>query len=160
MMISLLDIMLTVVILYFAITAAYNGFINEIFGKLAFFLGFVGAVFLCGMLSPYFDHIVRSRILSACLSFMIIFAVIFLFVKIIQMLVSGIFRGKIAHSLDQALGFVFGLMEGVGIVCLFLIIAVAQPWGNTAHFREICFYWELLGPSLAPSVDFVAAHLR
>ena len=84
--------MLTVVILYFAITAAYNGFINEIFGKLAFFLGFVGAVFLCGMLTPYFDHIVRSRILSACLSFMIIFAVIFLFVKIIQMLVSGIFR--------------------------------------------------------------------
>jgi len=160
MMISLLDIVLTLVVLYFAVSASRNGFIAEVFGKLAFIFGFVGAVYLCGLLTPYFDQIVRSHILSACLSFMIIFAVIFLFIKIIQMLLSGIFRGKIARSLDRSLGFVFGLMEGVAFVCLFLIVVKAQPWADTSNFKDVCFYWEILEPTLTPSVDFVSAHLK
>jgi len=160
MMISLLDIILTVIILYFAISAARHGFLKELFGKLAFIIGFLGGVYLCGILTPYIDQIVRSHILSAILSFMLIFAAIFLFIKIIQIILSGIFKGEIAKSLDRALGFFLGAFEGIILVCLFLILVKAQPWINTDNFSNICSYWYLLEPILSPSVDFVSSHLN
>ena len=160
MMISLLDVALCVVVLYFALSAARHGFLKELFGKLSFIIGFLGAVFLCGILTPYFDNIVRSHLLSACLSFMLIFAVIFLFVKIVQMLLSGIFRGEIMRSLDKALGFIFGGIEGIVAVSLALILVKAQPWADTSRLGEICYFWEVLEPTLTPFVDFVSARLK
>lgn len=157
MMISILDVFFTVVILYFVISSGRHGFLKEVFGKLAFLLGFIGAVFLCGRLVPYLDQIVRSHILSVCLSFMLIFIVIFLFVKIFQMILSGFIKGEIMKSLDHALGILLGLVEGVLIVCLCLILIKAQPWIDTSNFNNVCLYWDLFEPNLTPFVDYVGS---
>lgn len=160
MMISLFDIFLSIIILYFAVSSYKHGLIRELFGKLSFILGLLGGVFLCGLLTPYLDQVVRSHILSVILSFLLIFTVIFLFLKIIQILLSGIFKGEILKSLDKALGFFFGVLEGVILVCLLLISIKAQPWISTVNFKEYCFYWEILEETLMPAVDFVASHIR
>ncbi|MBQ5537667.1 MAG: CvpA family protein [Treponema sp.] len=159
MMISLLDVILAVVVFYFAVSAARNGLLKEVFGKLAVILGVVFGVYFCGLLSPYIRKTVDFPILDYILAFMLIFAGVFLLVKIVQIILGGFLKGEILGSLNHALGFFFGFFEGMIIVCSVLIILNAQPWVDVSRLVDNSGLWQFLRPALSPSVEFVSSRI-
>lgn len=159
MMISLVDIIFILIILYFAISSAQNGLIKEVFGKLAVIFGVLAGVYFCGILTPYLARIVNFPVLDTILAFMLIFTAVFLFIKIVQIILSGLFKCEVLKSLDKALGFFLGVIEGTLIVSAVLILIVAQPWFNSSKLIENCAVWKFLEPILSPSVAFVSSKL-
>ncbi len=117
-----------ILILVFAVSAAINGFIKELFSKLAVVAGIIAAVYFGATLAPYFKQIIDNSTVDLILSFVLLFITAFLAVKIIQILFAGVFSSEIMGSLDRVLGFVFGAVEGCAIVCCIIIILKAQPW--------------------------------
>ena len=152
MTLTFLDMIFSVFILAIALLALINGFIKEIFGKLAVILGFISAFTFCRFFEPYVESVVHIPVVSIVLSFLLIFIVTFLLVKIIQMLAGAVFSGEIMKSLDRVLGFMFGVIEGLFLVGILLIIIASQPWFDVSAVIEKSLYWKLLLPFISPSI--------
>ena len=86
------------------------------------------------MLSVPMMDFVKNQIASDVLSFLVIFIAVFLFIKIIQTILSKVFDGEIMKGLDRSLGFFFGLVEGIVIVYVFIFLALKQPWFPKPEF--------------------------
>ena len=63
--------------------------------------------------------------------------------------VQKIFSGAILKSLDRFLGLVFGLVEGVAVVCIILLILTAQPWFNTDSILKGSLFLKYLEPVIS-----------
>ena len=129
-----IDIIFIAIILVFAIVSAVKGFINAIFNKLCWILGLIAAFLFYNMLSVPMMDFVKNQIASDILSFLVIFIAVFLFIKIIQTILSKVFDGEIMKGLDRSLGFFFGLVEGIVIVYVFIFLALKQPWFPKPEF--------------------------
>ena len=129
-----IDIIFIAIILVFAIVSAIKGFINAIFNKLCWILGLIAAFLFYNMLSVPMMDFVKNQIASDILSFLVIFIAVFLFIKIIQTILSKVFDGEIMKGLDRSLGFFFGLVEGIVIVYVFIFLALKQPWFPKPEF--------------------------
>ncbi len=129
-----IDVIFLAIILVFAIVSAIKGFINAIFNKLCWILGLIAAFLFYKMLSVPMMDFVKNQIASDVLSFLVIFIAVFLFIKIIQTILSKVFDGEIMKGLDRSLGFFFGLVEGIVIVYVFIFLALKQPWFPKPEF--------------------------
>ncbi len=145
---TFIDIIFSIIILFFAVMACAKGFIKELFGKLAVIAGVLVSLFFCSKLSPYLEKFINSSLVCTILSFILLFITTFLLVKIVQSLIGGLFSGEILKSLDRILGFVFGLLEGLLIICVIFIIVKAQPWIDLSVVTDGSFYWSVLGKFL------------
>ena len=65
------------------------------------------------------------------------------------------FESDIMKGLDRALGFLFGLVEGVVIVCFVLTLLYAQPWFNVDNLLQDSFFHNFLGKFLAAPADSI-----
>lgn len=126
---SLLDIIFLCILLIFTFSVYQKGFINEIFAKLAFIIGGLVAVFL----SPYFALNVltsfisiKSNLLLYIISFLFLFSIVYLIIKMIGSIIGYIFEFPILKSLDHSLGAILGLLEGSIIVCLIIELMLMQ----------------------------------
>lgn len=126
---SLLDIIFLCILLVFTFSVYQKGFINEIFAKLAFIIGGLVAVFL----SPYFALNVltsfisiKSNLLLYIISFLFLFSIVYLIIKMIGSIIGYIFEFPILKSLDHSLGAILGLLEGSIIVCLIIELMLMQ----------------------------------
>ena len=153
---TFIDIIFAIIVLVFAIMACTNGFIKELFGKVSVILGIFVASFFCGALKPYMAKIINNSAVSLVVSFLLLFIVTFLFVKIIQYMVGNFLSGEILQSLDRVLGFFFGLFEGLIVVCCVFIIIQAQPWfEGLKEFFSNGFFWSILGKLLDKPISYV-----
>lgn len=147
-----MDVFFLILVLFFAITVCFKGFLKELFGKTALVAGIVVAVIYSSCLSPYLENFIKIKTLCLVIAFVLLFIVTFLLVKIIQTLVSSFFSGDILKSLDKILGFALGAVEGLCVVCALLIVIKAQPWFSSA-FIDRTFFWSCLEPLLQRPVD-------
>lgn len=152
MTLTFLDMIFSVFILAIALLSLINGFIKELFGKLAAILAFVSAFTFCRFFEPYVESVVHIPVVAIVLSFLLIFVVTFLLVKIIQMLVGAVFSGEMLKSLDRTLGFLFGVLEGLFLVGVLLVVIASQPWFDVSGVVEQSLYWKLLFPFISPSI--------
>ncbi len=150
---TLLDAVFFLMILCFAVTAAVNGFIKELFSKLAVVAGVVCAVYFGALLAPYFKPLVDNSSVDLILSFAVLFIASFLAVKILQIIFSGIFNSEIMGSLNRVLGFVFGFLEGCVIVACLIILLKAQPWFSADSFLEKSTIVQHALPYLASPIE-------
>lgn len=142
-MISLpiIDLIFFCILLIFAITACFKGFVNELFDRGAPIIGLWAAIIfykrLAALLFPY----LRFQILANVFGFILVFILVFLVVKIAQQIIGNIFAGKIFRQLDHTLGFAFGVLEGLAVIALILILLNSQPWFNVSSIvKESIFY--------------------
>ncbi len=156
MTLSFIDVIFLIIMLIFAVAACAKGFIRELFGKLAVIAGLVAAFLLCGRLEPYLVKAIDNKLLDTVIAFFLIFVVVFLAVKIIQTLVGSLFSGEILRGLDRVLGFAFGALEGLFVVCCLLVLMNAQPWFDFTGTLDSSTFWRILSPFLAEPVK----HLR
>ena len=126
---SLLDIIFLCILLIFTFSVYQKGFINEIFAKLAFIIGGFVAVFL----SPYFALNVltsfisiKNNLLLYIISFLFLFSIVYLIIKMIGSIIGYIFEFPILKSLDHSLGAILGFLEGSIIVCLIIELMPMQ----------------------------------
>lgn|SRR5574344_288588 len=146
---TVVDFFYLAIILMFAIIAACNGFIKELFSKLAFIAGIITAIFLTGWLSGYLARIIKNRTADTIIACILLFAAAYLLVSIIQHIFSGVFGGDILKGLDRTLGFFFGAAEGIVIVAAVLIFVSSQPWFKLSVLTENSFFYGILKPIIA-----------
>ncbi len=152
---SLADIFFVIVILVFALTATARGFVRELFGKAAWVCGIIGGVLFYSKLDVYLRESVKYEMLSKVISFLLVFVVIFLVVKIIQTAVSKFFEGEILRGLDRALGFFFGLVEGLAVTMLLILIMMVQPWLPVTEIFDGSFFYGLLSGILSAPERYI-----
>jgi len=145
---TLTDIIFLVIILISCIIATARGFIKEIFGKLCWIFGLLGAFFFYKKLMKHMNSLVHNETISLILCFVLIFVVIFLIVKIIQTALEKVFDGEIMKGLDRSLGFFFGIIEGLTFIFFFIFIMINQPWFDVSKIFANSFFIKLLKPLL------------
>jgi membrane protein required for colicin V production len=149
---SFVDVLYTVLILTTALIAAFHGFLREFFTKLAVILGLGAAFLYAGRLAWYIEKVWTNRTADTIIAFLIIFIVVYLFVRIIQQGIAALFSGEILSGLDHVLGFFLGIAEGCIIVAAIMIFSKSQPWLNLTFFTERSFYYTIVAPYLSGPV--------
>lgn len=137
---TVVDWVFSLIILLFAVGGVIKGFIDNVFGKIAFVAGILlGYLFYKDIANGLLKDI-KVPLAANVIAFLLIFVVVFLVIKIIQMIVARVFQWSILKSLDRTLGFIFGLVEGAVIVCLIIFLLTAQPFININPIFEDSFY--------------------
>lgn len=139
-----IDWIFSIIILIFAISGIIKGFIDNVFGKIAFVAGIILAYLFYKDIATSLLKDVKIPFAANVIAFLLIFVVTFLVIKIIQMIVAKVFEWSILKSLDRTLGFVFGIVEGVAVVCLVVFLLSSQPFFNTQPLFEGSFYYNII----------------
>lgn len=141
-----IDIVFLLIIIFFAVLAAINGFLNEVFGKAAPVVAvWVALIFYKPLVHPIQQY-VKNPTVSVILAFTLVFVIAFIVVKLLQSVMKNIFGGEIFKQLDRFLGVLFGIVEGFAVVCVILILLRIQPWFSVSSVLEKSFFDSLLNP--------------
>ena len=124
MSISILDMVLLIISIIVIIKVTVRGFVDEFFSMAAFLLAVAAAFWFYHPLSLHTKVNGLSPTLMKLIAFFMIFIVVFIAVKLLQMLISAVFNNEILKSLDHALGFFLGLFEAY--IVLIIIVALLQ----------------------------------
>lgn len=141
---TVVDWIFSIMILIFAFSGLIRGFVDNVFGKLAFILGILFACLFYVNISVAVFKGIENVVLKNVLSFLLIFVVVFLVVKIVQGIISKIFTWQPLKSLDKTLGFFFGIIEGFAVVWLILFLLSIQPFFSAENLVSNSFYQNLI----------------
>jgi membrane protein required for colicin V production len=86
------------------------------------------------------------KVVPEIIAFIAFFLLIYITVKIIEMTLKSIIEGIRLGGLDHLLGFLFGFVEGLIIVCLLLFLISIQPFFNPDSILENSFLAKVLLP--------------
>lgn len=139
------DYFFCILILIFGLTAFARGFVSAVFGKAAWILGVLGGIFFYKNVAVLLQQKVANQLLCTVLSFLMVFVIIFLLVKICEMIMGKLFQNKILGSLDRGLGLLFGLVEGFAVVFLIIFILEIQPFVDAKGLLNQSFFVRLMG---------------
>ena len=142
--IVVIDWIFSIIILIFAISGIIRGFIDNVFGKIAFVAGILLAYLFYKDIATGLLKDIKYSFAANVIAFLLIFVVTFLVIKIIQMIVAKVFQWSILKSLDRTLGFIFGIVEGAAVVCLIIFVLSAQPFFNTETIFDGSIYYNLV----------------
>jgi len=143
-----LDVVFMVIIAISALRCAARGFISEILSMAALIFGLLvslllfrqGAVLVRAWFMP------DIKVVPEIIAFIAFFLIVYITVKIIEMTLKSIIEGIRLGSLDHLLGFLFGFVEGLIIVCLLLFLITIQPFFNADSMLEDSFLARMLLP--------------
>jgi len=124
---SILDIVLSVVLLIFGVHGLTEGFARQLATLITFFLTVAGLYFAYPLLLEYlacnFPHLSVATVTALGLAALALIC-IGLFVILKQLLVSAMLS-NISEKVDKGLGFVFGVLRG-GLIMLLILSLVAH----------------------------------
>ncbi len=156
---TIVDWVFSLIILAFAIGGVIKGFIDNVFGKLAFVAGILlGYIFYKDVATGLLKDI-KVAFAANIIAFLLIFVVTFLVIKIVQMIVARVFQWSILKSLDRTLGFIFGIVEGGAVVCLLIFLLTAQPFFNVSLLFENSFYVNIVTSLFNSSKEEIGTHV-
>lgn len=154
-MFNVLDIVFILIILVFSIIATAKGFVKEIFNKASWILGIILGIIFCKKLSPFLESFVKSPTLRTLLAFLLIFMLVFLILQIIKTIIGHAFDTEIMGGLDKALGFFFGIIEGLAVVMLILVLLNVQPFIPMDNAFATSFFFRLLSPLIGTNQKLI-----
>ena len=156
---QVIDWVFSIIILLFAITGIIKGFIDNVFGKIAFIAGIILGYFFYKDIAATILKDVKIQFAANIIAFLLIFVVTFLVIKIIQMIIARVFQWSILKSLDRTLGFIFGLVEGTAVVCLIIFILTAQPFFNVHTIFDDSFYVNIVTSLFNSTKEEIGTHV-
>lgn len=156
---TVIDWIFSAIILVFAIGGVIKGFIDNVFGKIAFIAGIILAYLFYKNLADSLLKDVKVPYAANIIAFLLIFVVTFLIIKIVQMIVAKVFEWSILKSLDRTLGFIFGIVEGVAVVCLIIFLLTAQPFFSTQTIFNGSFYYALVTSLFHSTREEIGQHV-
>ena len=156
---TVIDWIFSGVIILFAISGVIKGFIDNVFGKIAFIAGIIlGYLFYKDIAAGLLKDI-NVPYAANILAFLLIFVVTFLIIKLIQMIVSKVFEWSILKSLDRTLGLIFGIVEGAAVVCLIIFLLTAQPFFNVDRLFDGSFYYNIVSSIFNSSKEEIGTNV-
>jgi membrane protein required for colicin V production len=148
MKMAIIDIIFTALIVMLVLRCALRGFITEIMSMAAVVLGFLAAILFYKPGAAF----VRTKILAdmavvpELIAFVSLIVIVFIVIKILAHIIQDIISRISLGGLNHALGLVFGLLEGLVLVCLILFVINVQPLFNPASLLEHSFFAKTLNP--------------
>lgn len=125
---SPVDLVFILIILFFTIRCIIKGFVAEIMSAASI----VGGIILGFFFSDYLTILIHKHLgfqwWNKLISFLVIFLLVYIFVKLIQGVFHAIVEKINLERLDRSLGFFLGLFEGVAVVVLLITVIDAQPF--------------------------------
>ena len=97
---TVIDWVFSIIILIFAISGIIKGFIDNVFGKIAFIAGIILGYFFYKDIATGLLKDIKVPYAANIIAFLLIFVVTFLIIKIVQMIVAKVFEWSILKSLD------------------------------------------------------------
>jgi membrane protein required for colicin V production len=125
-----IDIVFLVIIGISFLRCAVRGFISELMSMAALIFGILFAIFFfrnaAVLVREWF--LPNVKILPEIAAFAALFIIVYIVVKIIEVTLKNIIEGIRLGGLDRLLGAIFGIIEGIIIVCLILFLISIQPF--------------------------------
>ena len=155
----IIDWIFSLIILIFAISGVIKGFIDNVFGKIAFVAGILLAYLFYKDIATGLLKDVRIPVAANVIAFLLIFVVTYLVIKLIQMIVAKVFEWSILKSLDRTLGFLFGIVEGLAVICLVIFLLTAQPFINVQPIFDGSFFYNLVTSVFNSTKEEIGNHV-
>jgi membrane protein required for colicin V production len=130
--IAIIDIIFLGLIAIFFLRCALKGFVSEVMSMAALVFGLLTAIFFfrAGAVIVR-DHFMGDvKVIPEIISFAALFMIVFIVVKILELVLKSVIDGIRLGGVDRFLGFLFGIAEGVIVVCLVLFVISIQPFVN------------------------------
>jgi membrane protein required for colicin V production len=145
---SIVDVVFIGLIGLFMIRCYVKGFISELLSMAAVLLGFFAALYFYRTGGEYIreQFMPDIKTLPEVLAFISLFIIVFLVLKIIESMLKGIIERVSLGGADRFLGIIFGMAEGVAVVCLILFLLQIQPLFDPSQILSESFFASLLMP--------------
>lgn len=156
MNLAIIDVVFVFIILALAINGAVKGFIAELLGKAAFWVGLLVGILFYNVLAAALIQWIPVVFFAQILGFLLLFILTFIIIKVVQHILSGLFKGDILGSLNKALGFFLGVAEGILVVAIILFLLHAQPWVETDALLQGSLFYSIFMEPVSQSVEFIS----
>ncbi|MDR0624470.1 MAG: CvpA family protein [Treponema sp.] len=145
---AVIDIIFVVLTIIFIVRCALRGFIGELMSMASVVLGLLAAFFFYKNGGVYIREkfMPGMEIIPDILAFIALFLVVFILIKILELMLKEIIEGIKLGGVDRFLGIIFGLVEGVIVVCLILFVITIQPLFDPAPVLNKSIFAEILLP--------------
>lgn len=118
-----LDIIIAIMLLFFALAGLRNGIIREAFGLVAFIGGIYGAVRLSDFVGEKLSTLINvSHEWMSVISFIIVFIILALLISWLGKLLADLFATMKLGFFDKIGGFVFGVAKGFLLVGVLILV--------------------------------------
>ena len=157
-MLSILDIVFISLTGLLMIRCFFRGFVAEIFSMAAVIFGLLAAIILYkngGILLkerfwPELD------IIPKIVAFAAVFLIVFVIIKIIQLIFADVVQKIKLAGADRFLGLILGLAEGISVICFVIFILYIQPLFDPAEILSDSFFGRLLLPLFAGNEGIIS----
>ncbi len=143
---EIIDWISITLLLVFAITGLFNGFIKEIFSAMAWILSLAIAWLYGPLIFPYVDQYVDSESVKNIISFIILFVLSFIVLKTLGSIISKLISAIGLKSLDKLLGAFFSSLKVLAILSSLFVFNLnyldKNQWWLDSYSRtySISFY--------------------
>lgn len=137
------DFVFLCLILICIVISTIRGFISELFGKASWIIGLIAAFTFFDEVGKLFTGI-KSSMVQGIVGFCVVFVVVFMIFKLLEIIFSKFVENDILASLNRALGFLLGVGEGIALVSFLIMIFTWQKL-FPVKFLEGSFFVRLLG---------------
>ncbi|MDR1429388.1 MAG: CvpA family protein [Spirochaetaceae bacterium] len=150
-----LDFILAGLFAIIVIRCTVRGLIEEVMSMAALLLGVAGAFFLYRAGAVFIRNSLDMRFIPEILSFVGIFVLIFILVKVLEYMLRDIIIRISFIWLDRLLGFVFGIVEGFAVISILVFILYVQPVFKAGEILESSFFARHLFPLIGAFREFL-----
>jgi len=146
--IAVIDIVFIGIIIIFTLQCGSKGLVSELMSVAAVIFGVFAAIFFFrrGSIVVREQFMPERNLLPEIIAFVLIFLLIFAVLKLLEMIFKKIIMAIRLSALDRFLGVIFGLAEGIIVICLLLFIINIQPFFDATSILQESFFAELLLP--------------
>ena len=123
-----LDFVVLGIILLSGLLALMRGFAREVLSLAVWIASYFVAAHYFPLAEPYVHQFVKSPSLVTDIAAVTVFCVAFVILSLISFFIARFVKGDALTAIDRSLGFLFGLVRGVLVVCLIYLIAAAIFW--------------------------------
>jgi membrane protein required for colicin V production len=154
MVITPFDTACVIIILLIAIRAALRGLVEEVAGTASIVFGLLlSALFFDEGAAFIREHgIVTMKIVPEMIAFAAIFIIVFIAVKLLEIVLKDIVHRISLSAIDHLLGFFFGIAEALVVIMVILLIINVQPLFDKHIVLDGSLFARLLWP-LVPDAE-------
>jgi membrane protein required for colicin V production len=143
-----LDLIFLILLVLMMIRGRVRGLLLEIFSWASLVLGILVAVYFYKTVGVLIreKYLPNLKALPDIIAFALLFIAVFLFMKMLQKILSDVVKGVKLGGVDRFLGTIFGFVEGLALISLVLFILSIQPLFDASTVLTESFFSKLILP--------------
>ena len=154
-----IDVVFLIIVVFTSIRSGIRGFVKELMSMASVILGIGVAVLFSGVVAGYLDNYIGVSPWSQVISFLGLFLLTYVAVKIFESALDRLIERIHLDSLDHSLGFFLGILEGLVIVFLLLLLVQIQPFLDPRAIIEGSVFARLMSPLFPYISDFLSRQM-